>query len=101
MIKTTVLYGHPTDTRAFEGYYAGTHLPLTEAMTGVARLQLTRFLPGPDGSAPTFHRMAELYFTDAAQMQATFASPEGQIAVADLANFATGGVTVLTGAVER
>jgi uncharacterized protein (TIGR02118 family) len=91
----------PAASGAFEAYYAGTHLPLAEAMPGVARLQLTRFLPGPDGSAPEYYRMAELFFTDAAQMQTTFASPEGQAAVADLANVATSGVTVLTGAVER
>ena len=27
MIKATVLYGHPTDSDAFEKYYAETHTP--------------------------------------------------------------------------
>jgi uncharacterized protein (TIGR02118 family) len=69
-------------------------------MKGVARLELTRFGPGPDGGKPAFYRMAELYFPSEAQMQTTLGSPEGQTAVADLSNFATGGVTILTGSVD-
>ena len=100
MMKATLLYHHPVDPQAFERYYAQTHLPLAAKMAGVARLELTRFAPGPDGSRPVFYKMAELYFAAAAQMQTTLGSPEGQVAVADLQNFATGGVTALTGAVE-
>lgn len=100
MIKLTLLYGHPEDPREFERYYAETHLPLAARMPGVARLELTRFGPAMDGSAPGYYRMAELYFSDEAQVGATLASPEGQAALADLPNFATGGVTTLKGTVE-
>jgi uncharacterized protein (TIGR02118 family) len=44
--------------------------------------------------------MAELYFPNEDQLQATLGSPEGKTAVADLPNFATGGVTMLMGSVE-
>jgi uncharacterized protein (TIGR02118 family) len=44
--------------------------------------------------------MAELYFPSQAQMQESLGSPEGQAAVGDLANFATGGVTIVIGSVE-
>lgn len=44
--------------------------------------------------------MAEMWFADAQQMQTTLGSPEGKAAVADMANVATGGVTVLVGVVE-
>lgn len=100
MMKTTALYNHPKDPEAFEAYYAQTHLPLSAKMAGVARMELTRFAPGADGSRPAYYRMAELYFADAAQMQTTFGSPEGQAVAADLQNFATGGVMVLIGTVE-
>ncbi len=100
MIKVTVLYGHPQDSAAFEQYYAGVHLPIAARMQGVSRLELTRFAPGPDGSAPAYYRMAELYFADQEQLQRTLGSPEGQATVADLPNFANGGFTVLMGAVE-
>ena len=100
MIKLTLLYGHPEDPGEFESYYADTHLPLAARMPGVSRLELTRFGPGMDGSAPEYYRMAELYFADEAQVEATLDSPEGQAALADLKNFATGGVTTLKGFVE-
>ena len=44
--------------------------------------------------------MAELYFDDAAHMQGVMGSPEGKKTVADLANFATGGVTVMVAEVQ-
>ncbi len=100
MIKLTVLYGHPTNPQEFERYYAERHLPLAGKMQGFVRLELTRFSPGPDGSKPAYYRMAELYFLTVAQMQATLESPEGKAAVGDIPNFATGGVTVLTGSVD-
>jgi uncharacterized protein (TIGR02118 family) len=100
MIKITLLYGHPTDAPAFERYYAETHLPLAARMPGVAHLELTRFGPDLDGGRPAYYRMVELYFASEAQLQTTLGSPEGQATVADLPNFATGGVTVLMGTVD-
>ena len=101
MKKITVLYNHPEDPDAFESYYHDTHLPLAATMKGVKRLELTKFESAPDGSAPAFYRMAELYFSGDDQLQATLNSPEGQATVADLAKFATGGLTVVIGSVEQ
>jgi len=100
MIKLTLLYGHPQDPQSFESYYAGTHMPIARTMKGVERLELTKFAPGPDGGKPAYYRMAEVYFRDEAQLEATLGSPEGQATVADLPNFATGGVTTMVGAVD-
>jgi uncharacterized protein (TIGR02118 family) len=94
MVKITVLYGHPKDPAAFEQYYAQTHMPIAERMAGVRRFELARPTGTPDGAAPPYYWMAELYFDDAAHMQQVLASPEAQATVADLANFATGGVTM-------
>ena len=94
MMKLTVLYGHPESADAFERYYAETHLPLVDRMQGVAEVSLTRFLAAPDGGAPAYYRMAVLSFADQQQMDCALSSEEGQAAVADLTNFATGGVTV-------
>jgi uncharacterized protein (TIGR02118 family) len=101
MIKATLLYGHPADSDAFEKYYAEIHLPIASKMKGVEKLELTKFLSAPDGSKAAYYRMAELYFPSPAGLQETMASVEGQAAVADLANFATGGVTMIVGSVEN
>lgn len=101
MIKLTVLYGHPTDPAVFEDYYANTHLPLAAAMKGIDKTELTKFLPGPDGSPPAHYRMAEFWIASPEALQAAMHSPEGQATAADLPNFATGGVTFLVGVVEN
>ena len=100
MMKITVLYGSPTSAEQFEKYYRGTHLALAAKMKGVARIEFTKFVSGPDGAKPAFYRMAELYFTTEAQMEQSLKSPEGQATVADIQNFATGGVTMVIGSVE-
>jgi uncharacterized protein (TIGR02118 family) len=100
MMKVTVLYGIPKNPDEFEKYYESTHLPIAAKMKGVARLELTKCIAGPDGGKPAFHRMAELYFTNQAEMEQSLGSAEGQATVADLQNFATGGVTVLIGSIE-
>lgn len=101
MIKATVLYGHPNDTDAFEKYYAETHTPIASGMKGVDKMELTKFVSAPDGGKPAYYRIAELYFARPAEMQQSMGSPEGQATAADLANFATGGVTMIIGAVEN
>lgn len=100
MIKGTVLYGHPKDAVAFKKYYSETHLPLVSKTSGIVKAEYTKFLPNPDGSAPVYYRMAELYFESQADMQQALNSPEGQAMAADKANFATGGATIIFGTVE-
>jgi uncharacterized protein (TIGR02118 family) len=100
MMKVTVLYGHPANPDEFEKYYRSNHLPLAAKMKGVARIELTKFVAGPDGGKPAFYRMAELYFTTQTQMEQSLGSAKGQATVADLPKFATGGVTVVIGSVE-
>ena len=101
MLKVTVLYGQPTCPDDFEKYYEEIHAPIASGMKGVMRFELTKFTAGPDGGRPAFYRMAELYFTSQDQMQKAMSSPEGQATVSDIANFATGGATVLVGLVEE
>lgn len=93
--KLTVLYGHPTNPAAFEKYYAEVHLPLADTIIGYQRVEVSVGLPGADGARPAFYRMAEFWFESAAAMQACLATPEAKATAADLANFATGGVTLL------
>ena len=57
----------------------------------VVRIELTKFDPNPDGSAPEYHRMAELYFTDEAHMAASLDSDAAKAAAADVPNFAPEG----------
>jgi uncharacterized protein (TIGR02118 family) len=95
MAKLLALYAPPTDPRAFDAHYRNTHLPLAWRVPGVRRIEINA---GPvmslDGPAP-YHLVGLLSFDSMEEMQAGLASPEGQAAAADLANFATAGVTLL------
>lgn len=85
----------------FEEYYATTHKAKSAKMKGLTKLELTKFTSAPDGGKPAYYRMADLWFSGSEAMQATMSSPEGQAVAADLANFATGGVTLLVGELEK
>jgi uncharacterized protein (TIGR02118 family) len=100
MVKLIVLYGPPTDRAAFEDHYANTHAPLVAKVPGVVLFEPSRVVGTPDGSEPPYYRVAELSFESEAAMQSSLGSPEGQETVGDIANFATGGATVLVCAVD-
>ena len=95
MVKLQVLYGHPKDPAEFERYYADVHTPIALRVKGVRRFDICKVLGTPDGSKPPYYRTAELYFDDMNHLQTVLGSNEGQATAADLANFATGGVTLL------
>ena len=59
----------------------------------------TKFSPGPDGSAPEFYRMAELYFVTEDLMKQSLGTPGGKTAAADIPKFATGGFLFLVGTI--
>ncbi len=94
MVKLIVLYGKPEDPSAFDAYYAGTHAPLAEKVPGLKRFEHGKALGSADGSEAPYYYVAELSFDDPEALQAGMASPEGAAAGADVANFATGSVTM-------
>jgi uncharacterized protein (TIGR02118 family) len=94
MVKAVVLYGPPEDADAFERYYADTHTALATAIPGLQRFEAAQGIATPDGSELPYQRIAELTFADMDALQAGLGSEEGQAAVNDIPNFATGGVTI-------
>lgn len=95
VLKLSVFYGPPSDPAAFEAYYHGTHLPLVAEAPPPVRAEASIGLPGPDGSPPPYHRLFEAWFDGPEHLAAVTGSPAWQRVVADVPNFATGGVTVL------
>jgi uncharacterized protein (TIGR02118 family) len=93
--KLVVLYGAPQDSEAFDTYYTETHAPLARQVPGLRRFDHGHVLGSADGSEPPYFYMAELYFDHADALASGLASSEGQAAGADLANFATGGATLM------
>ena len=98
MKKLIALYKAPADAEAFMRHYRETHLPLVRRVPGLMKTELTlieRTLVGEGGN----YLLAEMYFADEESFKAAMKSPENAATGADLANFAEGLVSIMTGAV--
>ena len=95
MVKLIVLYGKPEDPSAFDAHYAATQASLAEKVPNLRRFEHGKALSSADGSEAPYYYVAELSFDDPEALQAGMSSPEGEAAAGDLANFASGGVTML------
>jgi len=100
MIRTFVMYGTPEDPAAFAKHYNDIHIPLVRKMPHLKSCEVSKgpAAIGPEGGE--YHLVAILTYDSKADMEAALASAEGQAAVADVANFASGGVTLVTGEYE-
>jgi len=87
VVKLVALYRQPQDREAFDRHYREVHLPLARRMPGLRRVEVARITGAPGGSSP-YYLMAEMYFDDAASLEAALRSPEGRAAGKDLMGFA-------------
>ena len=95
MIRLLVLYGHPKDPAAFDRHYQEVHIPIARKMKGLKKWTIGKVKENPDGSPPPYYYIADLYMESREEFEQLLASPEGQAAVADVPNYATGGVQFL------
>jgi len=100
MIRLQVMYGHPQDPKAFDNYYYKVHLPLAKKIKGFTRWTGGKVTGTPDGKPAPYYYFADLFAESRDAMEKILASPEGQAAVTDVPNFATGGVTFVWTDVE-
>lgn len=90
-VKLVVLYTTPPDADAFDSHYTQVHGPLVDAVPGLLRWDTSLFVGAPDGGEQSYHRMAQLYFEDAAALEAGLGSPEGAAAARDFGEIAPPG----------
>ena len=88
MARLLVMYKTPKDAQAFDKYYFETHVPIAKKLPGLRKYEVSRGCVVSPAGDSGFHRIAVLHFDDMAAIQAAFASPEGQAAVADVGVFA-------------
>ncbi len=96
--QLTVIYHHPEDPATFDAHYESTHAPLASKVPGLRSYTSQKPGQGPEGD-PAEYLVAMLVFDDQAAFGAGMGSEQGRAAGGDVANFATGGVTMLTGEV--
>jgi uncharacterized protein (TIGR02118 family) len=99
-VKLTVVYDNPTDPEAFEQHYKAVHIPLAMKIPNVRRAELAKVFPKEDGSPTPAYRTADLYFDSYKDACAAVATAEGQAAIKDAVQIATGGVRFLLSNIE-
>ena len=70
-------------------------------MKGLKKWTVGKVTGTADGSPAPYYYIADLYLENRAAFDTLLASPEGKAAVADVPNYATGGVTFLYTEIEE
>ena len=101
MIRLLVLYGHPKDPAAFDRHYRDIHIPIARKMKGLKKWTVGKVQTKPGEERPPYYYIADLFMESREEFERLLATPEGQAAVADVPNYATGGVTFLYTEIEE
>jgi uncharacterized protein (TIGR02118 family) len=101
MVRLLVLYGKPKDPAAFDRYYYEKHIPIAKKLKGLKKWTVGKVTGTSNGEPSPYYYIADLYMEDRAAFDALLASPEGLAAVADVPNYATGGVTFIYTEIEE
>ncbi|HZZ61870.1 MAG TPA: EthD family reductase [Roseiarcus sp.] len=96
MAAVVAVYKTPKSAEAFNAYYFSKHVPIAKAMPGLRRYRASDGAVGLPVEPGGVHLIAILEFDSVEAIRNALASPEGQATVADLKNFADGGVDVIT-----
>ena len=96
MHKFVVLYGHPEDPEHFRSYYKSTHVPLAAGLPGLKAWRYTFDVSSPGQDDPPYFCIFEGEFDSAEAMGEALSSDYGRKVGADVANYASGGATILT-----
>jgi uncharacterized protein (TIGR02118 family) len=101
--KIVVLYPAPRDVSAFERAYMNEHAPMVtpQNFKGMTRFVASKIVGTPDGSAPPFHRIAELHFPSLAVLQTGAGSASAQQVVAHAVSISSGGKPIVLVAEEE
>jgi len=94
MAQLLVMYKTPKDAAAFDKHYFERHVPLAKKIPGLRKYEVSQGPVATPGGPSGYHLVAILQYDNLAAIQNAFASAEGQTAVADVQNFATGGVDI-------
>lgn len=94
MHRILALYGMPEDPDHFRDYYRNAHLKLAATLPGLRSMHHS-FDVKPIGPGAGYFCVWTGVFDDAGAAAAALQSAEGQAVAADVANYASGGVTLV------
>jgi len=94
MAQLLVMYKTPKDAAAFNKHYDEKHVPIAKRLPGLRKYEVSQGPVATPAGPSSYHLVVILHFDNLAAIQNAFGSAEGQAAVADVQNFATGGVDI-------
>jgi uncharacterized protein (TIGR02118 family) len=95
LVRITSLHGFPSDPEEFDRYYRDVHTPIVQRIPGVRNIRFGRVFRTADGAPAPYYLVSDVEFNDAEALEHALASPEMAEALADVPNFASGGVTIM------
>ena len=99
MYKLVALYSRPENADRFRKHLEEVHLPLVAEFSGLRAMRHGFDIQSDAGAAP-YHAIVECEFDDEPSMKLALSSSEAAAAAADVPNYATAGVLILTFSVE-
>ncbi|NSY99153.1 EthD family reductase [Agrobacterium tumefaciens] len=88
------LYAQPADASQFRAHLETVHLPLVSKFPGLRAMRHGFDVASPAG--PKYYAVVDCEFDTEDSMKTALASPQGEAAAADVPNYASAGVTILT-----
>lgn len=100
-VRLVLSFGRPLDAELFEGQYQARHLSLVLAMPLVVSVESALVACAPATRRARYHWVTTVTFNSVSDMVRCLSSRPGQLTLADVAAFATGGVTARIVTVPR
>ncbi|GIN19354.1 MAG TPA: EthD family reductase [Bacillus bacterium] len=96
MFKMIALFKKPENTEEFDKYYFETHIPLTEKIPGLRKVEITKFTGSPMGESP-YYLMCEMYYDSFEAFKEASKTEESKASGKDVMKFAGDVVTFMFG----
>ncbi|RST75103.1 EthD family reductase [Siminovitchia acidinfaciens] len=96
MFKMIALFKKPENTEEFDKYYFETHIPLTEKIPGLRKVEITKFTGSPMGESP-YYLMCEMYYDSFEAFKDSSKTEESKASGKDVMKFAGDIVTFMFG----
>lgn len=96
MVKVIALYKQPEDREKFDEHYFNTHIPLTEKIPGLKKVEMTRIIGSPMGKSE-YYMLCEMYYEDHESMKAAMKTDEAKASGKDAMRFAGELLTLMIG----
>lgn len=88
MIKVIAMFKQPEDQAAFDEHYFNVHVPLTEKIPGLKKIEVTKIKGMITGDPSKYYLLTEMYYEDMDSMKAALRTDEAKASGKDAFKFA-------------